>query len=177
MRSKPKTVEDKKCELLDGLVAARSSVLAAVQALPPACLDQPFLGEWSVKDLLAHLVGWDFTNLQAVREILSGQYPSFFQYYDKDWHTYNQRLVSQYRREPLSALLAELEDSHGQLLSFLRALPAADLLNAKARHPTGRTVTLRNLLLSEADDERIHAQQVIAFREQKKITPPPHAAF
>lgn len=25
--------------------------------------DEIFLGDWSVKDLLAHLVGWDYTNL------------------------------------------------------------------------------------------------------------------
>ncbi len=161
-----KSMEEKKQDLIEGMVTARSSVLKAVNELPAACLNEIFLGSWSVKDLLAHLVGWDFTNLQAIQEILSGQFPAFFQYYDKDWRTYNSHLVELYRKETMADLLAEVEASHQQLVDFLKSRSAAELVNGKARSEKGRTATIRNLLLSEASDESQHADQVRAFQRQ-----------
>ena len=72
------TPEDKKQQVIAGLVDARSKILASVAALPPAQQDVVFLGEWSVKDLLAHLIGWDFANLEATKEALAGKLPSFY---------------------------------------------------------------------------------------------------
>jgi len=158
-----KTQEEKKRELIDGLLAARSSILEMVLALSPEQRDVVYLGEWSVKDLLAHLVGWDITNFQAVNQILKGVYPSFFQFYDKDWRSYNARLVAEYKVEPFEALLAELYDSHQQLIACLEALPASDLLNRKVLRANGRSVTIRNLLKAEATDESQHALQLREF--------------
>lgn len=162
-----KTSEQRKVDLIDSLVAARRCILEAAQALSPDRLDMVFLGTWSVKDLLAHLVGWDYTNLQAVKEILAGQVPGFFQYYDQDWESYNRSLVAQYRIEPFSALLAEAAGSHQQLVAFLEALPAKDLVDGRVKREKGRTVTIRNLLRAEASDEREHAGQVSAFQKEK----------
>lgn len=114
-------------------------------------------------DLFAHLVGWDFTNLQAVQEIISGQRPSFFKFYDPDWHSYNARLVETYRKEPFDDLLAEAAASHGQLVMFLQALPAAVILQGKSPKEQGRSVTIRNLLRAEAADERKHCAQLQDF--------------
>lgn len=158
-----KTQEDKKQELIDGLRATRSGILEFVLDLSPEQRDGIFLGEWSVKDLLAHLVGWDITNFQAIQEILAGVYPSFFQFYDKDWRSYNARLVAQYKVEPFEALLTEVQDSHRQLIACLEALPAGDILNIKALRANGRSVTIRNLLKAEAADENQHALQLREF--------------
>jgi hypothetical protein len=142
-----------------------------VQSLPENCRDEIFLGIWTIKDLLAHLVGWDFTNLKAVQEILAGQYPSFFQYYDKDWQSYNHQLVEKYRKESLAEVVAEVEDSHRQLVLFLQSLSAEEVVRGKVRRVNGRSVTIRNLLISEAGDESKHVEQVIAFYEQRIARP------
>jgi hypothetical protein len=155
-----KTINDRKREILADLVAARRDILEVVAALPPERVDEIFLGEWTVKDLIAHLIGWDATNRQAVMEILAGQSPTFFQYYDKDWQSYNRSLVAKYKLEPFAALLATVENSHHELISFLDSIPAKELLNSKARTTRGRTVTIHNLLRAEARDERVHAEQV-----------------
>jgi len=155
-----KTIEDHKRELIDTLVAARRGILETVNSLHPDQLDDVYLGVWSIKDLLAHLVGWDHTNLLAVQEILAGTYPTFFQNYDKDWQSYNARLVQEYKIEPFDHLLAEVTDSHQRLLGLLESLPADTLVKGKARSEKGRTVTIRTLLRAEANDERVHAEQI-----------------
>jgi hypothetical protein len=126
--------------LVEDLVSARSAVLEAVDLLPASYMDEIFLGSWSVKDLLAHLVGWDVTNLQAVQGMLS-------------------------------ALLAEVDDSHRQLVAFLRGLGAEELVNGKARNERGNTVTIRTLLRAEASDELKHARQVSEFFAQRSLRP------
>ncbi len=155
--------EDKKRELIDNLVAARRLILDIVHGLTQAQAEQVFLGEWSVSDLVAHLVGWDYTNLQAVQEILAGRAPGFFQFYDKDWQTYNRTLVETYKRQPFSALLADVENSQRQLIAFLETVPAKVLIQGKARNLRGRTVSLQSLLRAEARDETQHAEQLRAF--------------
>ena len=52
----------KKDALIANLVEARKNILNAASALPARQRDEIFLGSWSVKDLLAHLIGWDYTN-------------------------------------------------------------------------------------------------------------------
>jgi hypothetical protein len=153
-------LESQKRALIEALAAARASVLEALALIPPGRLSLPFLGSWSALDLLAHLQGWDITNWQAVQQIVDGQYPAFFQHYDKDWRSYNARLVAQYRREDFESQLAETRQSHAELLAFLDSLPAQILVNGKARRETGRSVSIHNLLKAEASDERHHADQV-----------------
>jgi hypothetical protein len=162
-----KTIDDHKHELIEALVSARRSILDEVASLPFERLDEVFLGVWSVKDLLAHLVGWDHTNLQAVQEIVAGEPPAFFRNYDKDWQSYNARLVQEYKTEPFDVLLAEITDSHQFLVGYLASLPAKMLVEGKVRNEKGRTITIRNLLRVEASDERIHAEQIKAFISTK----------
>ena len=159
-----KTANDHKQDLIDGLIAARASVLVEAGKLPPEQLEAPCIGIWCVKDLIAHLVGWDFTNLQAVQEILEGMRPSFFQYYDPDWRSYNARLVNMYRIEPFETLMCTVADSHLKFVTFLKALPAEDILLKKSPKEQGRTITIRNLLRTETKDECNHSAQVQAFR-------------
>jgi len=158
-----RTVDDRKAELIAGLVEARRGLIEAAQSMPVKRRDEALTGVWSIKDLVAHLIGWDFTNLQAVQEILCGQAPAFFLRYDKDWQSYNAELVQKYRIEPFEALLAEAANSHAQWIQYLESLPADEVVNGKGRSPMGRTITIQNLLMAEASDENKHAEQVRAF--------------
>src|SRR5688572_16499396 len=68
----------RKEEIIDGLIVARQRILDAVSDLSPDKHDQVFLGTWSIKDMLAHLVGWDVTNIDAVTDIRAGHPPHVF---------------------------------------------------------------------------------------------------
>ncbi len=146
-----------KDELIQALANARRKVMEAAQALAPGQRDEIMLGVWSAKDVLAHMAGWDDTNRQAVAEILSDQRPGFWQYRDRDWQSYNARLVAQYRRDDWVELLAVLEETHRALIEYLQALPAEEY----ARHPA-----IGRLLRTEAKDEEQHARQIDEFRQR-----------
>jgi len=76
-------MDERKSQLIDGLVLARSKVMEAAYAVPHERVNEVFLGDWSLKDILPHREGWDFTNMQAIQEILDGQQPKFFDYLTK----------------------------------------------------------------------------------------------
>jgi hypothetical protein len=165
------TIDEKKRAMIDDLVMARTAILELARTFPGELEAEHFLGVWSIKDLIAHLIGWDKTNIEAITEIMEGNYPTFLRYYDKDWKTYNEQLVRVYRKASLAALLKDAEASHGQFMAFLDALPADTVVKGKVRSETGRTITIANLLRAEATDERGHAIQVGIFLSAPEVAP------
>ena len=49
------------------LIETRRKILDAASSPSPEQQDEVFLGIWSVKDLLAHLAGWNVTNINDER--------------------------------------------------------------------------------------------------------------
>lgn len=161
----------KKDKIISGLVETRRRILEAASSLSPAEQDEIFLGVWSVKDLLAHLVGWDFTNLEAAKSILAGETPSFYSHYDRDWKSYNARLVAEYKRDDFADLLSSVEDSHQRLIDFLKTIPAEEFDKDRGVRFKGYKVTIPRLLQVEIDDEKTHHTQIEEFRVGNKPLP------
>ena len=156
--------EDKKEQLLAEFAAARQAVLDAVHSLPPASRETEFLGTWSAHDIVAHLIGWDQTNLDAARAILAGHLPGFYASYDADWRTYNASLVRQCKQWTIAASVQAARNSHRALMEFLASLTAEDILGDRGvRSPRGRRVTIAMLLTAELNDERKHSRQIADF--------------
>jgi uncharacterized damage-inducible protein DinB len=164
------TAQVKKEVLVTELEAARRALLAAVAALPPAARDARFLGVWSAHDIVAHLIGWDAANLDAIRAIVQGRLPAFYAQYDADWRSFNAELVTRHKRPTLEETLSAARASHRDLLQALDALPADEMIRDHGvRSPRGRKVTVAMLLSAEAGDERKHGEQIRAFAMQFQI--------
>lgn len=144
-----------------GLLSARAELLAAARTVPPERRAEVFLGVWSVKDLLAHLIGWDYANRDSVEDIRAGKNPRVFQHYNPDWRAFNALLVQQYRRDDWDELLAALETSHRALIEFLQTLSPEDFdRDFNVRSPRGRVITIAHHLQAEIDDELEHRHQL-----------------
>lgn len=161
------TAEERKQQVLTGLVDARSRLLDLAASVAPQWRDRRFLGSWTLTDLIAHLIGWDFTNIQAMHDLLADQLPQFYRYHDHDWQRYNAQLVREHRTDDFAALLARARASHQQLLVFLQTLPAAEFDRDHGVRFKGWKVTIARLLEAEADDERKHGSQVQQFLDQE----------
>ena len=154
-----------KDELLFGLKAVRESILSEALKLPTDAHNKIFLGTWTVRDLLAHLAGWDAANLQAANAILDGQLPEFYEHHDRDWKIYNAMLVVLYKRPTLAEQVAQARETQKQLLTFLQALPAEDINLDSGVRFRGIKVTIARILQAELDDEKTHFEQVFEFRK------------
>lgn len=158
----------KKEKIISELIETRRKILDAASSLSPEKQDEVFLGVWSVKDLLAHLVGWDFTNLEAAKALLAGRLPDFYSHYDRDWKTYNARLVAEYKRDDFAELLSSVEDSLQQLTDFLETSPAEEFDKDRGVRHKGYKVTIARLFQVEIKDEKIHHRQIEEFRDRRR---------
>jgi hypothetical protein len=77
--------------------------------------------------MLAHLAGWDDTNIEAAKELLVGELPTFYEHSDKDWASYNAKLVAEYRRDEYEDLFLSVRSTHSNLIALIEDLPAGDL--------------------------------------------------
>jgi hypothetical protein len=158
----------RKDQILSALVEIRQSVLTEVSKLSEAEQDQVFLGIWSVKDILAHFIGWDKTHLLAVRSVLKGELPTFYKYRDHEWQTYNPMLVKKYKKGSFQELLAEAKNSQDKLMKYLQTIPPEYFNKDFGVRFRRYKVTIQRLLEAEREDEQTHYHQVIDFFKKSK---------
>ena len=158
----------KRDELVADLIETRRKIIDITSSFSPTEHDQVFLGIWSIKDLLAHLIGWLEANRKAVKAIRAGKLPEFYAYKDRDWQTYNARLVSKYKRESMVELLSTMQVSHQKLIDSIQIIPAEELEQDYGVRFKGYKVTIARLLQAELKDEKVHYAQIEMFRNKAK---------
>jgi Protein of unknown function (DUF1706) len=150
---------------LEALIAefnrVRAELIAGVASVPPDLRDEVFVGSWGVEDVIAHTVGWDYTNIEALPDFRSGRLPDFFARYDADWAAINAALVARYRIEDWGALMTSLRESQRVFVDAMRGLNDADLDNVAMWGK--RRITLRGMIRAVCRDESEHVAQVRAF--------------
>ena len=141
----------------------RERILKEASWFTPEMEDAPFLGFWAIRDLLAHLSGWDISNLEAARDFQEGNVPGFYAHYDRDWVSYNATLVDRYKRGDLPTQLALMRDTHRDLLYCLDTFPAEEMFQDKGLRYKGFKVILSSLLEVERQGEEEHLEQIKRF--------------
>ncbi|MRR29058.1 DinB family protein [bacterium] len=158
----------KKNALIADMLATRREILAAAGEVPPALRTKTFLGSWSLQDLLAHLAGWDDANRQAVEAVRGGDLPAFYEFAERNWTTFNAKLVNEYRLDDYDALVERIHSCQQQLVDVLEATPADDFdRDFKVRFRNYK-VTISRLLRAELQDEKVHLSQI---RQLSGLTP------
>ena len=153
----------KKEQLLAKLEEIRASILAEASALSAEKQNKVFLGIWSIKDLLAHLAGWDYTNMEAASYVLAGKLPPFYAHHDRDWAKYNAMLVAKYKRDNIEELIGLVKDSQRELLEYIQTVPLSAFNKDFGVRFRGYKVTIQKLLEAEIKDEQVHCQQILDF--------------
>lgn len=157
------TVDEKKRSLLSEFSEWRKCVLDTAALIPSEYHDQPLLGVWSIKDLLAHLIGWDYSNIEAVKAVIEGKLPEFYRYIDKDWRSYNARLVGLYKKETVPELIQDAYVSHHALNAQVVDIPAKEFFGDKGVRYRGYKVTIARLIEADIKDAKIHSEQIRDF--------------
>lgn len=162
----PNKPEVWKIQLLNELERVRNNLVLAATSLPSDKRHEVFLGVWDVHDLIAHLIGWDYTNIQAIADIQAGQLPQFYAHRDRDWQTYNAHLVREYSKDNWEELMAAVAESYQRLVAVLRALPADEFYKDRGIRFRGWKVLIGRLVEADIKDVTTHAAQVLAFKDQ-----------
>ena len=138
------------------LKASRSALLhAASDVSPERAVLRPADGEWSVLEVMAHLVDVDYhwaTQALAMRDNPTHMFAGFD---DARWKEERSNI----RETPLADIVALLAESHAAVLDHLASLTDGDL-NAEAQHPRGISYTVRDVFLRYPPHDEAHTRQI-----------------
>jgi hypothetical protein len=115
-----------KAEFLAAVEAARAELREVLGRHDERTLESARVPDmdWTAKDVLAHLIGYDLAIIEAVAEIRAGR-PFAWGWTYPNFDPWNERNVAPRRDRPFATVLAELEASRTTLLRELDRWPEA----------------------------------------------------
>ena len=66
---------DERRRLLGELELERNQLIRNIETCRIRDIDRPFIGDWSLKDIVGHVVSWEAEYMGALRDIRSGNRP------------------------------------------------------------------------------------------------------
>ena len=147
---------EKQIENLDVGVHA---IRAAVEALS----DDAFLGtlgNWTSRDIVAHLIGWNRYSVRGAQQLLMGKLPFYDIDPGKDYCHVNARLVAEYPAENRTELLADHEKAAHELAEFLRSISEEQWSGGTGVLLEGEELTIRQNVDWLIEDHHHHTAQI-----------------
>ena len=145
---------------LSDLTHEYGAFVEAVQGLTPEQF-RSRLGDWTRRDIVAHLIGWNVNILEGCRAILVGKSP--FYHYDgpNDYRIENARSIAQYSSTDREALLSQLAATLDTLVAYLEQVDPEDWeRDTGVRHYRSGPATVSRCVDSLLRDYRNHSKEI-----------------
>lgn len=111
-------------------------LLASLDGLSNAQMLEPgVVGDWSVKDILAHVTTWELETLKHLPEIAAGKPQQRYKDAYGGLDAFNALKFEENRTRSLDEVRTRLTDTHAQLLDYLETVPD-ELLHSRERFRT-----------------------------------------
>jgi hypothetical protein len=155
----------KRDELLAAMREARAELDAALDGLTPEQMLAPgAAGDWSVKDILAHITAWQVDLLTNLFKAQRGGKAGKMKWSDAELAAQNQKLYKEYRDRPLENVLADYLGVHKQALRVVEGLSDQQLAGPD---PWGRGKTLGYIIWDYGPDhDADHLPDLLAWRKE-----------
>ena len=147
-----------KQQLLKRLETAWTALKESYTGLSNAQLLEPgVMGDWSVKEILAHVTIWEEEALKYLPLIINGEKPPrYVQYGGLD--AFNAQMIEQKRGLALSEVLSQLDETHRRLISYIQSVPED--------YFTRETRFRHRLRLDTYSHYPLHARAIQEWRER-----------
>ena len=151
-----------KNELIQNFTQARAQLQSLLPQVDPHVEVYP---GWTIKELLAHLAGWDDATIQSLKTFTTGQPPVVL--VDRGADFYNAQVIDQRKELAFQQIVREWEWVGGQLSALLDQLPDENL-TADIVSPWGQTFPVVQLLEIMIQHEEEHADAIRAAMNNSK---------
>lgn len=126
--------------------------------------DEQFLTplyEWTPRDMVAHLIGWNSLMVESSQSILAGKPPAYYDDTPFNYSHINAGYTAKFSSQSKHELLAELKSSMEGFEAFFLGLSDEELeADHGIRHYSGVPATIGKLITSLAGDYEYHTQQI-----------------
>ncbi len=115
-------------------------------------------GDWSVRDILAHVSWWEEEALKHLPTILQGGRPPRYSVLYGGIDAFNAQMTEQKRGLVLSEVLRQLDETHHRLIEYVSCVPEDQFIS--------ETRFRRRLRLDTYSHYPIHARAIREWRER-----------
>ena len=150
-----------KQELLDEAALQFQAFHEAIHGLNEEQMTEPWLGAWSIRDIIAHISGWHRELIPALERLAVGQrpFPEGATYDDVD--AWNARFAAAQREVEVTEVLLELDRSHERFLHAAAQVP-------EERYAPGKTAW-KIVDLNSAHHYQEHGDEIRAWRARRGL--------
>lgn len=118
------------------------------------------IGEWSVKDIIAHVSTWEEEALKSLPLLMQGLRPSRYKDLYGGLDAFNALMAEKKQGLSLSEILEQSSTVHQQLIAFINDVPD--------EYFKTETRIRRRLRLDTYSHYPMHARAILAWRELSK---------
>jgi DinB superfamily len=151
-------------DLIGRLERAWAALLESYHGLSDAeLLEAGVTGDWSVRDLVAHITWWEEEALRHLPIVLAGGTPPRYATAHGGIDAFNAKMTAQVRDRSLAEVLRHRDEVHRRLLAFIETVPEDRL--------SGKTRARRRLRLDTYAHYPKHAQAIRRWRDRRAHRP------
>lgn len=161
-----------KSELLSMLRESRQKFLQSIEGLSDELMDEPGVnGDWSIKDLLAHLTRWEAELVRLLWQTRQGVKPSgpAVSATSQEVDELNARWYQEDRARLLSQVLKDFHSVRTQTIRRVEAFSEEELTDPQRYHWLGGTPLWKWIAIESYEHEAEHLPQIDAWRKEKGI--------
>ena len=134
-----------KAELLESIHTTREKLEKKFSKLTPTQMEWPgSMNEWSVKDILAHLVDWEQRFISWYKTGLQGKVPETpapgMNW--RDLPKLNQQGYERHKDDPLEEVLDQFEKSYNEILALVKGMTPQEIFEPYYYPWTGKSALL-----------------------------------
>lgn len=152
-------------ELIRGFKTERDGLFESITGLEGEDMEEVIPG-WTLKDLLAHIVEWDWQGIKDVRDFLESGDVNFEHHLDND--SFNAKSIAKHRQAGFESLVDDLRRSTEATLDFLNSISEEELFRQRGLVFKGDEVDAVWFLYEKGHD-LVHAKQILDWRRQKGV--------
>jgi hypothetical protein len=146
-------------QLLKQLDKAWTAFKESYAGLSDSRLSEPGVtGDWSVKDMIAHVTWWEEEALKHLPLIIKGGRPPRYSIQYGGIDAFNAQMTEQTRSLSLSDVLRQLDETHHRLIDYVQSAPEEQF--------TRETRFRRRLRLDTYSHYPKHAKAIREWRER-----------
>jgi hypothetical protein len=113
---------DERRRILVELERERKQLTRNIETCRIRDINNPLVGDWSLKDIAAHVGSWEAETVFALKQFRKGQRPALFDFNSEALDEWNQEHVERLREVDFFAVLQRLEWGRERLLEQLSYL-------------------------------------------------------
>jgi len=116
--------------------------------------------DWSTRDVVAHLIGWNRYTIEGSNQLRRGELPFYEIDPGEDCCKVNAVLILEYSSTDRQEMLDELQVSFQELKRFIQSLDSSEWSRDYGVRLEGAVITIQNTIDELIEDYDIHTERI-----------------